>query len=153
MTVVLLMLACADQEIYLESGVYTGNPGAGAVGLLEGVEDSALSEFQVSIDTTEMTATLYPNGDLPNELQLVEYAVEDWQIGCPTPMITVRNQTFGFSADFQIGAVDLEGAIIFASGCMDQAGKNVTEAWLSTESYQENLDVAGGMTGMLNLVQ
>ena len=153
MMIFLLAMACSDQEIYLASGTYTGNPSAGAVGLLEGADESVLSEFQVTIDTAMMTATLFPNSSLPDELQLVEYDTADWQIGCPTPLITVRNQTFGFSADFQIGTVDLEGAIIFASGCVDEAGKNVTEAWLSTESYQETMDIAGGMTGMLNLLK
>ena len=150
---ILLSFACANQEVYLGSGTYTGNPGAGVVGLLEGAEESVLQDFQVAIDTDAMTATLFPDSSVPNELQLVEYDVESWQIGCPTPLITVRNQTFGFSADFSIGSIDLEGAIIFASGCIDEAGKNVTEAWLSTDSYQETMDIVGGMTGMLNLVQ
>jgi len=155
MSILLMMLAClpSDQEVYLSSGTYTGNPSAGALGLLEGADESILSEFQITIDTASLTATLFPNSELPDELDLVEFPVEDWQIGCPTPLITVSNQTFGFSADFQIGSVDLEGAIIFASGCVDEAGKNVSEAWLSTESYQETVDIAGGMTGMLNLLK
>ena len=151
--VLLLIVACADQEVYLSSGTYSGNPSAGALGLLDGVEESVLQDFQMTIDTEAMTATLFPDSEFPDELSLVEYPVEDWQIGCPTPLISVRNQTFGFSADFQIGSVDIEQAIIFASGCVDQAGKNVTEAWLSTEAYQESVDIAGGLTGMLNLIQ
>ena len=150
---ILLFVACTDQEVYLASGTYSGNPGAGALGLLEGGEESVLQDFQMIIDTEAMTATLFPDSDLPDELSLIEYPTEDWQIGCPTPLISVRNQTFGFSADFQIGSIDIEQAIIFASGCVDQAGKNVTEAWLSTEAYQETVDIAGGLTGMLNLVQ
>jgi hypothetical protein len=149
---IIFTLACTNQLVYLESGTYSGNPSVGAVGLLEGADESALQDFQVDIDTSSMTAILYPDS-VATELDLFEFDVEEWQVGCPTPLITVRNQTFGFSADFQVATIDLEGAIIFASGCIDETGKNVTEAWLSTESYQEALDIAGGMTGMLKLDQ
>ena len=147
-----LVLACNDQMVYLESGTYIGDPTVGVVGLLEGADDSSLQDFQLEIDTSSQTAILYPDS-VATEIQLVEFDPEEWQIGCPTPLITLRNQTFGFTADFQIASVDLEGAIIFASGCIDERGKNVTEAWLSTETYQETVDVVGGMTGMLKLVQ
>ncbi len=146
-------LGCSNREVLLESGLYQADPTAGALGLLSGVSTEILEDFQLELDVANMTATPFAGQETALSLDLIELDTEQWQVGCPTPLITVYNQTFQFSADFSIGEVDLDGALLFASGCMTKKGASVQEAWLSTESYQETMDVVGGMTGMLKLVK
>ncbi len=146
-------IGCSNREVLLESGLYQADPTAGALGLLSGVSTEILEDFQLELDVGNLTATPFAGQDTALTLDLIELETEQWQIGCPTPLITVYNQTFQFSADFSIGEVDLNGALLFASGCMTKKGSTVEQAWLSTESYQETMDVVGGMTGMLKLVK
>jgi hypothetical protein len=149
----LLQVGCSNREVLLESGLYQADSTAGVLGLLSGVSSDVIDGFQLAIDVGALTATPFADQETSIPLDLVEMDTEEWQVGCPTPMVTVYNQTFQFSADFSIGEVDLEGALLFASGCFTKNGAAVQEAWLSTEAYQETVDVVGGMTGMLKLVK
>lgn len=149
----LLQIGCSNREVLLESGLYQADATAGVLGLLSGVSSDVIDGFQIAVDVGALTATPFADQDTAIPLDLVEMDTEEWQIGCPTPMVTVYNQTFQFSADFTIGEVDLEGALLFASGCLAKNGAAVQDAWLSTEGYQETVDVVGGMTGMLKLVK
>ena len=146
-------LGCSNREVLLESGTYMADSSAGVLGLLSSVSSDVIDDFEMQIDVGTLTATPFSNQSTAIPLDLIELETEEWQVGCPTPLITVYNQTFDFSADFTIGEVDLEGAILFAAGCLNKKGATVQEAWLSTTSYQEAVDVVGGMTGMLKLVR
>ena len=146
-------IGCSNREVLLESGTYQADSTAGVLGLLSSVSTDVIDDFEMQIDVGAMTATPFSNQSTAVQLDLIELETEDWQVGCPTPLITVYNQTFEFSADFSIGEVDLDGALLFASGCINKKGTEVQEAWLSTASYQETMDVVGGMTGMLKLVR
>ena len=152
-TVLLVQMGCSNREVLLQSGTYQADSSAGVLGLLSGVSSDVIEDFEMTIDVGSLTATPFSNQSTAIPLDLVEMETEDWQVGCPTPVVTVFNQTFEFSADFTIGEVDLEGALLFASGCFNKNGGEVQEAWLSTTSYQETVDVVGGMTGMLKLVR
>lgn len=156
-TVILLSFACqvgcSNREVLLESGTYKADSSAGVLGLLSSVSSDVIEDFEMTIDVGTLTATPFSNQSTAIPLDLIELDIEEWQVGCPTPLITVYNQTFEFSADFTIGEVDLNGALLFASGCLNKKGAEVQEAWLSTTSYQETVDVVGGMTGMLKLVR
>ena len=149
----LLQIGCSNREVLLESGTYQADRSAGVLGLLSSVSGDVIDDFEMTIDVGALAATPFSNQSTAIPLDLIELETEDWQVGCPTPLITVYNQTFEFSADFTIGEVDLEGALLFASGCFSKNGGEVQEAWLSTTSYQETVDVVGGMTGMLKLVR
>jgi hypothetical protein len=149
----IVFMGCSNREVLLSSGTYKADPTAGTLGLLSSVSTDIIEDFEMDIDIGTMTATPFSNQTETVALDLVELDTEDWQVGCPTPMITVYNQTFEFSADFSIGEVDLNGALLFASGCFEKNGGQVEEAWLSTASYQETMDVVGGMTGMLKLIR
>ena len=151
--VLLLQIGCSNREVLLESGLYQADPTAGVLGLLSGVSSDVIDDFQMSVDVGTLLATPFADQETSLPLDLVELDTEEWQVGCPTPMVTVYNQTFKFSADFTLDEVDLDGALIFASGCLAKNGAAVQEAWLSTESYQETVDVVGGMTGMLKLLK
>ena len=151
--ILLLQIGCSNREVLLESGLYQADSTAGVLGLLSGVSSDVIDDFQMSVDVGMLLATPFADQETSLPLDLVELDIEEWQVGCPTPMVTVYNQTFQFSADFTIGEVDLEGALLFASGCFTKDGAAVQEAWLSTEAYQETVDVVGGMTGMLKLVK
>lgn len=146
-------MGCSNREVLLESGVYEADTSAGALGLLSSVSTEVLDGFQLRVDIETMTATPFANQSDALALELTELDTEEWQIGCPTPLVTVYNQTFSFSTDFSIGEVDLEGALLFAAGCLTKKGSTVEEAWLSTDSYQETMGAVGGMTGMLKLVK
>ena len=146
-------IGCSNREVLLESGTYKADSTAGVLGLLSSVSSDVIEDFEMMIDVGMLTATPFSNQSTAIPLDLIELDTEEWQVGCPTPLITVYNQTFEFSADFTIGEVDLEGALLFASGCLNKKGAQVQEAWLSTTSYQETVDVVGGMTGMLKLVR
>ena len=148
-----LQLGCSNREVLLESGTYKPDSTAGVLGLLSTVSSDVIEDFEMQIDVGTLTATPFSNQSTAIPLDLIELETEDWQVGCPTPLITVYNQTFQFSADFTIGEVDLDGALLFASGCLNKKGATVQEAWLSTTSYQETVDVVGGMTGMLKMVR
>ena len=152
-SVIFLQMGCSNREVLLESGTYQADTSAGVLGLLSSVSSDVIEDFEMTIDVGTQTATPFSNQTTAIPLDLIEMDTEDWQVGCPTPLITVYNQTFEFSADFTIGEVDLEGALLFASGCFTKDGDAVQEAWLSTTSYQETVDVVGGMTGMLKLVR
>ena len=149
----LMHIGCSNREVLLESGTYQADTSAGVLGLLSNVSSDVIEDFEMTIDVGTLTATPFSNQTSAIPLDLIEMETEAWQVGCPTPLITVYNQTFEFSADFTIGEVDLEGALLFASGCISKNGAAVHEAWLSTTSYQETVDVVGGMTGMLKLVR
>ena len=120
---------------------------------MSSVSSDVIEDFEMTIDVGTLTATPFSNQSTAISLDLIEMDTEDWQVGCPTPLITVYNQTFEFSADFTIGEVDLNGALLLLPGCLNKKGSTVQEAWLSTTSYQETVDVVGGMTGMLKLVR
>ena len=147
------LLGCSNREVLLESGTYEADSSAGVLGLLSSVSNDVIDTFEMTIDVGDLTAVPFSNQSTAIPLDLIELETENWQVGCPTPLITVFNQTFEFSADFAIGEVDLDGALLFASGCVSKNGAEVQEAWLSTTSYHETVDVVGGMTEMLKLVR
>ena len=146
-------LGCSNREVLLESGTYKADSSAGVLGLLSSVSSDVIEDFEMTIDVGTLTATPFSNQNSAIPLDLIEMDTEEWQVGCPTPLVTVYNQTFEFSADFTIDDVNLEGALLFASGCLTKDGAEVQEAWLSTTSYQATVEVMGGMTGMLKLVR
>lgn len=152
-TLGVLQTGCSNREVLLESGTYQADTTAGVLGLLSSVSTDVIDDFEMQIDVGALTATPFSNQSTAVQLDLIELETENWQVGCPTPLITVYNQTFAFSADFSIGEVDLDGALLFASGCINKKGAAVQEAWLSTAAYQETMDVVGGMTGMLKMVR
>jgi hypothetical protein len=75
--------------------------------------------------------------------------IEDFEMKIDVGTLTA----IPFSNQSTAVSVDLNGALLFASGCLNKKGATVQEAWLSTTSYQETVDVVGGMTGMLKLVR
>ena len=148
-----MAMGCSNREVLLASGVYEADTSAGVVGVLSGVSEDVLSGFQIQIDVDSMTAVPFVNADNALPLTLTELETDEWQEGCPMPMIDVYNQTFAFSADFRIDSIDLTGAILYASGCLQRKGVQVEEAWLSTQIYQDSISAIGGMSGMLKLIK
>ena len=67
------------------------------LGLLSSVSSDVIEDFEMTIDVGMLTATPFSNQSTAIPLDLIELDTEEWQVGCPTPLITVYNQTFEFS--------------------------------------------------------
>ena len=162
-----LLFACQDQQVYLQDGKYVANLDAGVMGIATALDPEMLSAFELDLSLSTNSAVLIlddvaldassdeEDGEtvdvpIPELITVEELPVEEWQVGCPMPVIEVRNQTVQFDTGFSLGTTVLESPIMFADGCVGELGKNVTSAWLSTQAFQDTIPNVG--MGMINLV-
>ena len=159
-----LLFACQDQQVYLQDGKYVANLDAGVMGIATALDSEMLEAFELDLSLSTNSAELILDDvsldasseddtfevPIPELVTVEELPTEEWQVGCPMPVVEVRNQTIRFDTGFSLGTTVLETPIMFADGCIGELGKNVSSAWLSTQAFQDTIPNVG--MGMINLI-